>query len=69
MINERIFQLADELKSEMKGQIQEAKKALESVPEGQTKDSLTDLLKRAQSGDVDLSSAQKEIQEILKNAG
>lgn len=69
MINNKIFELADELKVSLKNQQQEALKAISNLPEGKTKEDLKKLLTKAGSGNATLEEIQKEANNILKNAG
>ena len=68
MINNRIFEIADELKTSMEEQQKEALKAISNLPEGKTKEDLKKLLSKAGSGTVTIDEIQKEITNILKDA-
>lgn len=68
MINKEIFGIADQLKNVVDQQMKLAKEAIANIPEGETKNNLQDLLKRASSGKVTHADAQREIQNIMKNA-
>lgn len=68
MVNKEIFKIADQLQGVVQEQMEQAKQALSNLPEGRTKKSLEDLLKRASTGKVSHVDAQREVQKIIKNA-
>jgi len=68
MVNEDIFKIADQLRNVVDQQKEQARKALLSLPEGETKRRLTDLLRQATSGKISHVDAQKEIQKIVADA-
>lgn len=65
MVNNEIFELADKLKNVASKQMEAANKALLNLPEGETKDKLKDLLRRASTGKVSVEKAQEEINKIV----
>lgn len=69
MIDERLERIAGELKDVVKDSKRQALAALENIPEGDTRKKLHALLKRATAGKLSQEQAQKEINEIIKNAG
>lgn len=69
MVNKKIFEISARLQDVVREQMQIANKSLVALPESETKEKLTVLLRRASSGKVSAQDAQKEINEILKNAG
>ncbi len=68
MVGNTIFEIAEQLKRVMHDQQAQARKALISLPEGKTKDNLRRLLNEASTGKLSLEDAQREIQNIMKNA-
>lgn len=68
MVNEKIFKIADQLRDVVQQQMAQAKTALGALPDGETKDKLQELLRRASSGKVSHVDAQKEVQKIINNA-
>ena len=68
MVGNTIFEIAEQLKRVMHDQQAQARKALISLPEGETKDNLRRLLNEASTGKLSLEDAQREIQNIMKNA-
>lgn len=66
MIDEEIFELADKLQQKLLEQNQIAKKAMEAIPEGETKDMLSDLMKKATAGTLKPEDAFREISKIVK---
>ena len=68
MVDKKIFEIADQLKSVVKEQQVQAHKALLSLPEGETKNSLKRLLNEASSGRLSQQDAQKELEKIMKDA-
>lgn len=68
MVNQKIFDIANQLQDVVKEQMGEAKKALQGLPEGETKKSLDSLLKQAATGKLSHDDAQKELSKIIKNA-
>lgn len=68
IVNDKIFQIAGELKNVVHEQMEQAQEAIGNLPEGETRDKLKDLLRRASSGKISHDDAQKEIQKIIANA-
>ena len=68
MINKEIFKIADQLQNVVKQQQQQAQQVLMSLPEGETKNRLTNLLRVAASGKISHVDAQKEIKKIIEDA-
>jgi len=68
MVDKKIFEMADQLKSIVETQKAEAHKGLLSLPEGATRNNLKSLLNRASSGRLSIQDAQKELGKILNNA-
>ncbi len=68
MINKEIFEIADRLQNVVQQQMKHAKDAISKIPEGETKQSLEGLLRRASTGKVSYHDAQREIENILRNA-
>jgi tRNA(Ile2) C34 agmatinyltransferase TiaS len=69
MINNKIFELADQLKDALAEQAKGARQSIEDLPEGPHKEQLGELLRKAKSGKVTVKEVQKEISKILANAG
>lgn len=67
-INPDILKMAKSLRSDVERQKGIALEMLNSLPEGDQKESLTKLLNRALKGNVNFEDAQREIQKILNNA-
>jgi hypothetical protein len=69
MVNQEIFHIADKLKSVVDSQMNAAKNALLSLPEGETKAKLMTLLKQASTGKLSHVDAQRELDKIVKHVG
>ena len=68
MVDKKIFEIVEQLKSVVNEQKAQAQKALLSLPEGETKDKLRGLLNEASTGRLSQQDAQKELEKIIKNA-
>ena len=61
--------ISKQLKNIVNEQMREAHKAMQAVPEGAVKDRLHSLLVAAKSGKLDPKDAQRELANIVKDAG
>jgi hypothetical protein len=68
MIDSKIQDIAGQLKNVVNEQLAVAKDALTKIPDGDTKQNLEALLKKASTGKLSSEDAQKELKKILSNA-
>lgn len=68
MLNNKIFKIAAELKTEMKAQQKAALEGLAALPDGATKESLKRLLSKAGSGEYSIADMQREVNKIIQDA-
>ena len=68
MIDKEIFELADKLQDKLRQQKEIAAKAMEAIPEGELKEKLKSLMKKAASGKLKPEDANREISKILEYA-
>lgn len=69
MIDQKILNIAGELKGVVSQYMDEANKNLAKLPEGETKQKLEALLKKARTGKMPFEKVQTELQNIVKDAG
>ena len=69
MIDQKILSIANDLKGVVSQYMDEANKNLSNLPEGETKQKLEALLKKARTGKMPFEKVQTELQNIVKDAG
>ena len=68
MIDNKLFEIAGQLKDVVSEHKANAQKAILSLPEGKTKEDLKSLLRKASTGKVSQKDAQREINKIITDA-